>query len=470
MFDSEFAAASDEEVVAAIEDGARQEAIGGARRLAAVAELTRRRVVDDDERVMWAFDPWDSAAAEVAAALHIGHRRASGQMRIAQALRDRLPQVAALYWKGAISSRVVSAITWGTHLVEDEHALALIDTAITDRATRWDPLSEDKLRQAVDTQVNQHDPDAVRRAQTSLRGRDFTIGACDDDTDTTAVWGRLRATDAAVLNKRITAMTGEVCQDDPRSAGERRSDAAGSWAHGNDHLACACGSPTCRSSGQRPTANVVIRVITDQHTLDAAATAAAQPGAALMMGHGAVSAPLLAQAIGNGATVTPIRMPSGQPEKGYRPSAELAEFVRMRDLFCRFPGCDISAERCDIDHARPWPLGPTHASNLNCKCRKHHLMKTFWTGIGGWSDIQLPDGTLIWTSPSGTRYPTYPGSRIFFPGWDVTTAELDLPPPTQTAPPTRALMMPRRHRTRTADQAARIKTERALNVADPPPF
>jgi hypothetical protein len=170
--------------------------------------LTRRRVVDDDERVMWAFDPWDSAAAEVAAALHIGHRRASGQMRIAQALRDRLPQVAALYWKGAISGRVVSAITWGTHLVEDEHALALIDTAITDRATRWGPLSEDKLRQAVDTQVNQHDPDAVRRAQTSLRGRDFTIGACDDDTDTTAVWGRLRATDAAVLNKRITAMTG----------------------------------------------------------------------------------------------------------------------------------------------------------------------------------------------------------------------------------------------------------------------
>jgi hypothetical protein len=31
-------------------------------------------------------------------------------------------------------------------------------------------------------------------------------------------------------------------------------------------------------------------------------------------------------------------------------------------------------------------------------------------------------------------------------------------------------MMPRRHRTRTADQAAHIKTERALNVADPPPF
>ncbi len=163
-------------------------------------------------------------------------------------------------------------------------------------------------------------------------------------------------------------------------------------------------------------------------------------------------------------------MPGDEPEPAHRPSTELAEFVRMRDMFCRFPGCNVAADYCDIDHARPWPWGPTHPSNLNCKCRKHHLMKTFWTGIGGWADIQLPDGTLIWTSPSGRTYTTHPGSRIFFPSWDVTTA--DLPPPT-TNPPTardRGLMMPRRKRTRTADQTARIKAERALNQLDIPPF
>src|SRR5689334_21721985 len=114
MFDSEFAAAGDEVVIAAIADSMRQEAVAGARRLAAIAELTHRCVDEDDERVMWAFDPWDSTAAEVAAAMHVGHRRASGQMRIAEALRDRLPAVAALYCKGALSTRAVSAITWGT--------------------------------------------------------------------------------------------------------------------------------------------------------------------------------------------------------------------------------------------------------------------------------------------------------------------------------------------------------------------
>ena len=118
-----------------------------------------------------------------------------------------------------------------------------------------------------------------------------------------------------------------------------------------------------------------------------------RPGApALLLGHGVLPNALLAEAIRNGATIKAIRAPGVEPEARYRPSDELAEFVRMRDLFCRFPGCDVPADRCDLDHARPWPYGPTHASNLNCKCRHHHLMKTFWIGVGGWSDHQLPDG------------------------------------------------------------------------------
>src|SRR3954465_1450619 len=103
MFDSEFAATSDEELLVAIEDGVRQEAIAGARRLAAIAELTRRRVDEHDARAMWAFDRGDSTPAEGAGARAIGARRASGQMRIAEALREHLPQVAALHGKGALS-------------------------------------------------------------------------------------------------------------------------------------------------------------------------------------------------------------------------------------------------------------------------------------------------------------------------------------------------------------------------------
>ena len=486
MFDSKFSAATDVELVAAIEDGMRQEAIAGALRLAAIAELTHRRVDHDDERAMWTFDGWDSAAAEVAAAMSVGPRRASKEMRIAEALRDRLPAVAALVGKGALSTRLVAAITWGTRLVEDADAIAMIDVALAERATHWERMSEDKLRDAVDAQVIRHDPDALRRSTTATRGRDVTIGASDDDAETVSIWGRLLAHDGAALTQRVSAMVGALCAHDPRSAGERRSDAVGAIANGNDTLACRCGSAHCPTADHAPTSNVVIRVIAEQTAVDAAVAEAdtdhrieqgarkpaTLPGSpALLLGHGVIAHPLLVEAIRNGARITSIRMPGAEPEPHYRPSPGLAEFVRMRDLFCRFPGCPVSADRCDIDHTRPWPWGPTHPSNLNCKCRRHHLMKTFWTGIGGWADEQLPDGTLIWTGPSGRTYTTRPGSRLFYPKWDVTTAEL--PAPSAHPPPnaqTRGLMMPRRQRTRAADVAAAIKAERELNRRDIPPF
>ena len=66
--------------------------------------------------------------------------------------------------------------------------------------------------------------------------------------------------------------------------------------------------------------------------------------------------------------------------------------MRCRDLTCRWPGCDKPAHECDLDHTIPYgDGGPTHASNIKCYCRIHHLVKTFW----GWHDKQLPDGTVI---------------------------------------------------------------------------
>jgi hypothetical protein len=469
MFEFHFSTADDATVVAAIEESARAEAAAGARRLAAIAELARRRVVDDDERANWAFDGWDAAAAEVAAAMTVGHRRASGQMRIAVALRDRLPRVATLHMQGTLSSRVVSTITWRTQLVQDAEALALIDAALAEGATKWGPLSEQRLDEAIDAWILRYDPAGVRRSESSTRTRDFSIGDLDDPAETTSVWGRLLATDAAVLKRRLALMVHSVCDDDPRSIGERRSDAVGAIVAGSFHLACRCGSKTCPAGDAPSSSNVVIRVLAEQSMVEAAAGSAEQPAvappAALIVGGGVVPGPLLAQLIRNGAKVRPITMPSDEPEPHYRPSAELAEFVRMRDLFCRAPGCDVPADRCDVDHTIPYPIGPTHPSNLKCLCRTNHLMKTF----GGWHDVQLPDGTVIWTSPSGRKYITKPGSRLFFQTWDTTTA--DLPPPSIGVPNSgdRGVMMPRRRRTRAAEYAAWVKAERARNEA-PAPF
>jgi hypothetical protein len=211
-------------------------------------------------------------------------------------------------------------------------------------------------------------------------------------------------------------------------------------------------------------------------------------GVALLPGAQVLPIAALAEVIRSGAAVKPLWLPGPDPEPHYQPSAKLAAFIRARDLFCRFPGCDVPAERCDIDHVVPYPYGPTHPSNMNCKCRTHHLMKTFWGGTDGWRDQQSPDGTVIWTTPAGQSYTTTPGSRLFFPTWNTTTAEL--PPMAQPPPGSgRDNSMPKRHRTRAADRAARIKAEREYNAVqrtldgqpesaaaaidygnDPPPF
>ncbi|MBJ7339988.1 HNH endonuclease signature motif containing protein, partial [Mycolicibacterium sp.] len=174
----------------------------------------------------------------------------------------------------------------------------------------------------------------------------------------------------------------------------------------------------------------------------------------------------IAQRAALGATITAILHPGqAPPEQRYTPSKKLADFIRARDMTCRFPGCCAPATNCDLDHTIPWPYGPTQASNLKALCRKHHLLKTFWGGQGGWQDRQFPDGTVEWRAPDGRTHLTRPGSMRLFPELCTPTA-----PTVATGPVPPAhnpgLKMPRRKTTRAQDRAHRIHEERELNRAE----
>lgn len=480
MFDTatstSLAAADDGAVVAVIEEFTRIEAAAGAARLAAIAELLDRRVAEGDGRANWICDAWDSAAAEVAAAMGIGHRSASREMSIGTALRERLPRVAALYADGRLSSKVVSTITWRTRLVIDQDAIALIDAGIAEEAFGWGTLSGQKLEQSVDFWVNRFDPGALVRTTTAARERDFRVGARDDESGTATAYGVLTAAGAEILRRRLAQMLQGVCANDPRSAANQRSEAIPQMALGAERLACQCGSENCPAAGARDVAAeaVVIHVIADEAAVatqrdgslhgakPATPTPPDKPASAIMTNGNVVPAPQLADLIARGAKVVPINEPGEEPETGYRPSAGLSRFIRARDMTCRFPGCTRPAEVTDIDHTVPYPVGPTHPSNAKCLCRLHHLLKTFWTGPDGWADRQLPDGTVVWTSPAGRTYTTTPGGRAFFPQWDTTTAGLETTSHIATQD-NQGVMMPRRRRTRAQDRAQRIKAQRALN-------
>jgi hypothetical protein len=504
--ESMFDEVSDAVVVAAIGDSARAENIAAARRLAAIAELYRRRqipVEDGKGRELWRIDPWEAVAAEVAAAQGITAAAAGAQLHNAICLHERLPKVAALFATGAISYRTVRMIVARTFLALEPDVLAAIDAELAEALTGWGPLSFAKTEQAIDALVERHDPAARRRTDTAIRSRYIDISHSDGIG---SISGDLYSTYATLLDRRLTALAHTVCDKDPRTIDQRRADALGALAEGQTVLACACGQADCPAEIPAAT-SVVVHVVAEAAALDVADTAGLngeRPGdggpeivrdpdrlaelireancprptpqpttepcvsrnPAVVLGGPVVPAAPLADLAARGAVELRPLIHPGQspPESRYRPSLALADFVRCRDLTCRFPNCDRPADVCDLDHTVPYDAGgPTHASNLKCLCRKHHLLKTFWSGATGWRDNQLPDGTVIWTSPSRHTYRTVPGSKLLVPDLCVPTGKLELPTSRARERSDRGAMMPRRGRTRAADRHQRIMAERNAN-------
>ena len=84
--------------------------------------------------------------------------------------------------------------------------------------------------------------------------------------------------------------------------------------------------------------------------------------------------------------------------------------LKLRDQFCRFPGCNRPAERCEIDHASPYDAGGmTDSCNLGPLCTHHHEMKT----AGYWHiTASHRNGACTWRSPLGRVYQHEPPDLI----------------------------------------------------------
>lgn len=493
---------SDAGLVDTIGDAGRAENSACARRLAAIAELYGRRVIaveDGHGREMWRIDPWEAVAAEVGAAGCITAAAAGSLMHNAICIRERLPRVGALFATGAIDYRTVRMIVARTLLALEPDVLAAIDAELAGAMPGWGPLSVLKMQQAVDAVVVRHDPQARRRTEGRTRGRHVDIA---HDRDISHLTGRLNNAEATLLDRRLTSLAHSVCDDDPRTIDQKRADAMGALAAGYAILACACGTPDCPAGSDGDSApSVVVHIVAEAAAIDSADAGTVHgyrpgddtveiiaskerlgeilrgsgepdnapqraPVSGVVMGGSSIPAAVLADLVDRGvAELREVVHPGASPpEQRYRPSTTLADFVRCRDLTCRFPGCERPAEVCDIDHTVPYDRGGlTHASNLKSLCRKHHLVKTFWSGRGGWHDEQLPDGTVVWTAPSGHVYRTAPGSALLVPALSMPTGALESPLPQQVSA-RRGVMMPRRMRTRAADRRHRILCERQRNA------
>lgn len=438
-----------------VREAHRAEAVGAAARLVAVGDLYAVRLRDLGLREDWALDTYEAVAAQVAAALNCSVALAGSYVRYAIAMRERLPEVGKVFAAGDIDYRAFQTIVFRTDLITDREVLGRVDARVAVLVSRRRSLSRARLTALVDQVVAEVDPDALRRTHKAIQDRHVDVVA--DESGMAWLEGRVFNTVGQALDRRLDELAATVCEADPRTKAQRRADALGALAADADRLACGCGSAGCpAATAPAPRSTVVIHVIAEQASIAGSGT---RPGVAAGAAE-LVPAAVVAE-LAKSARLVPLRPPADSPEQGYTPSAKLADFIRCRDLTCRAPGCDRPAVHCDIDHTVAYAdRGATHASNLKCLCRQHHLLKTFW----GWRDRQLPDGTVIWDLPDGQTYITTPGSALLFPSLCAPTADLPAPPKARADRCTnRTAMMPLRTTTRAQNRSKRVAAERAYN-------
>ncbi|MGV0770963.1 DUF222 domain-containing protein [Mycobacterium syngnathidarum] len=431
------------ELVLCLGDSVAEESMLMHSRMTMIGELLNRRIAevetDDDDPGYMLVTGFARTVAEVGAAMNLSTRAATRVVCQAEALTDRLPQVAQVLRRGKIDWATVAIIIEHTELVTDSGILARLDTELAGRIAAWASWSRKRVINAVDAAVKELDPDAVAERERAERGRYVRVRPAGDGT--ARLDGILTARAGAVFDQRLTELTETVCTDDPRTPAQRRSDAVEALSEGRA-LRCQCGRPECpkRQSAEPSPVRVVINVIAPQSAL----LGGHEP--AYIAGYGVIDAEKLRELAAE-ASLRILQAPDVPTSESlrYHPSAALARWIRCRDVTCRFPGCDRPAENCDIDHTIPFnhrdPAagGLTVPWNLKCLCRQHHRLKTFHDG---WRDQQLPDGTVVWTAPNGHTYTTSPGSVEIFPQ-----------------------LRPRRapQRTNTASRAIRVAQRRAKN-------
>jgi hypothetical protein len=388
-----------------------------ARQVEVIAEFARRRPgpysPDSSGRTVSEF-----AADEIAARLAITRRAADLKLSVAIELAERLPGAQRALGEGRIDlTKAKAIIEHTTHLAEAEDRRLVEEKVLARAGSQTAP----ELRRSLARAVHAVDPAAtVKRRARATAGRFLQMHPLPDAM--AEIHAVLPAEDAVTVFTAVDAIARSADPKDPRAIEARRADALVDVCRNVLTVACTPERSAHRGVVSDPGSSVVgtsrSRRRNPRHRrggphiqVTVAATTLLgvdeQPGE--LAGYGPIPADVARQ-IANHADATWRRLLT-DPVSGvlldygttvYRPPPPLARHVRARDQVCAFPGCRQPAQRCDLDHRKPFPHGSTCAANLGPLCRHHHRAKT----EGGWSWRRDDDGVLTWSAPTGHQYVT----------------------------------------------------------------
>ncbi len=470
---------SDTELIDAVIGFDRVASWAGARQAVLLAEFARRRPGDhplaansDTPSRCSEFAP-----DEVAVVLRLSRMTAVRRLVMANTLAADLPATLAAWEAGVIDTLKARAITETSYLLPRE-ARGALEARVLPRAGTQTIA---QLRAALTRGVLALDPEGAAERHHHRRA-DRRVVVSPDEDGMASLWALLSAPDATAAYQRLCELARGLGSEDPRGMDARRADLLVDLLTGRRCAANGnCPDPQCDGDcvgpdcpGQAcsddptdttPTGTTPTGIAPTESTDGGRATPHAEPAAAAgsnghrcgtsrgtrpgkplvsvivpittllglddypgeLVGHGPIPAGLAREIAAQGTWRRLLTDPASGTlldcgRTTYTPPTGLADFVRARDLRCRFPTCGQPAATADLDHTIPYPDGATSEHNLHASCRRHHRLKTHALG---WEVDQHPDGRIIWTDPTGHTHTSHPHDHRPDPH----------PPPDEDPPP-----------------------------------
>lgn len=112
-----------------------------AQQLTAIGDLFSYRLSRCSECEEWAVDTEAAVSAEVAAELRISQGLAASRIGYARAMRERLPEVGAVFRAGGLDFRLFATIVYRTDLITDPDVLAAVDAELAIKVPRWPSMT-----------------------------------------------------------------------------------------------------------------------------------------------------------------------------------------------------------------------------------------------------------------------------------------------------------------------------------------
>jgi hypothetical protein len=358
----------------------------------ALARFAELRPSGDPHNPMSEF-----AADEIAPALRLTRTSAALRLDIATALTRQLPAALTALERGEIDLIKARAVVDATAPLTDEQAAAVQHQVLRRAGTQ----TASQLRASLRRAVLRADPEgAARRHEHCRKDRRVELIALPEAMAQLIAY--LPAEQAIASYHRLDALARKAhTSDDDRSADQRRADVFVDLLLGGE-------------SGQSGQSTVKVDVGVTV-PMDALLGRSEQPGE--LAGYGPIPATVARRMATNAGAVwrrlLTDPLDGGLLDYGrttYRPPANLNDYVRARDITCRFPYCQYPARRSDLDHTVPYPQGPTSANNLGALCRHHHRLKheTTWR-------VEQCHEVFTWTSPTGRKYTRTPDPLVGHP-------------------------------------------------------